>query len=159
MNSEVLELDNRFGAEFAGKYIFKEITWAKRNRIIQKHTKYNNVTGEIVSSDFIAIQAETIMAALHGQPDNHQITLEKLLSEDSEKGLPFELGELLAQHANRVCSLTKEETRFLSNVSDEKNLTAPSPVLDSQKNSDGLQTKSPNNQPESFTNTQSSSTS
>ncbi len=86
MKTETLEIDGRFGEEFAGKYVFREITWAKRNRIIQKHTKYNNVTGDVISSDFVAIQAETIMAALHGQPQSHPITLEKLLADDSEQG-------------------------------------------------------------------------
>ena len=38
MKQETLEIDNRFGEEYHGKYTFAEITWAKRNRIIQKHT-------------------------------------------------------------------------------------------------------------------------
>ena len=111
MNSENLELDNRFGAEFAGKYLFKEITWAKRNRIIQKHTKYNNVTGEVVSSDFIAIQAETIIASMHGQPESKPITLQKLLSD--EEGVPIELGELMSKVVNKLNGLSHEDLRFL----------------------------------------------
>jgi hypothetical protein len=47
MKQETIEVDNRFGEEYRGKYIFKEITWAKRNRIIQKHTKYARLTGEV----------------------------------------------------------------------------------------------------------------
>jgi hypothetical protein len=111
MNSEVLDLDNRFGAEFTGKYVLKEITWAKRNRIIQKHTKYNNVTGEVVSSDFLAIQAETIIASIHGQPETKPITLQKLLSD--EEGVPIELGELLSKVVNGLNGLSHEDLRFL----------------------------------------------
>ena len=156
MKTEILDIDSRFGEEFAGKYVFREITWAKRNRIIQKHTRYNNVTGDVISSDFVAIQSETVMAALHGQPESRPLTLERLLSEDSEKGLPYDFGELIAQTANKVCGLNKEETRFLSNASDDKNPTAPSPTSDSQKSSGGLPTKSPSSPPESSTSTQSS---
>jgi len=153
MKQETLDLDQSFGAEFAGKYVFKEITWAKRNRIIQKYTKYSNVTGDVVSSDFLAIQAETIMASLHCQPESHPVTLDKLLSDDSDKGLPIELGELLAGYANRVCGLTQAETRFLSNASDAKNPTLPLQNSGCPKSSDGLQIKSPDNLPESSTST------
>jgi len=153
MKQETLNLDGRFGAEFAGKYFFKEPTWATRNRIIQKYTKYNNISGEVISSDFIAIQAETIMACLYKQPEGNPVTLVKLLSEDPEKGLPFGLGELLAKYANQVCALTQAETRFLSSASDDKSLTLPLPNSGFPKNSDGPQTKSLDNPPESSTNT------
>ncbi len=83
MRTEKLEVDGRFGEEYQGKYVFAEIFWAKRSRIIQKYTRYNRLSGEVESSDFIAIQAETIMASLHGQPDSHPVTLEKLLSEEN----------------------------------------------------------------------------
>ena len=95
MKTEKVEIDGRFGEEFQGTYVFAEITWAKRNRIIQKHTKYNRLTGEVESSDFIAIQAETIIASMHGQPASKPITLEKLLSE--EEGIPIELGEIFSK--------------------------------------------------------------
>ena len=64
MRTEVLELDERFGKEYAGRYVFQEITWAKRSRIIQKYTKYHPISGHVVSSDFIAVQAETIWVSL-----------------------------------------------------------------------------------------------
>ena len=111
MRTEVLELDGRFGEEYRGKYVFKEITWAKRNRIIQKYTKYNNVTGEVASSDFIAIQAETIMASMHGQPDSKPLSLEKLLGE--EVGVPIELGELFSKVVNGLNGMSREDLRFL----------------------------------------------
>lgn len=111
MNSEVIQLKEEFGVEFAGKYHFREISWAKRNRIIQKNTRYNSLTGEVVSSDFIAIQAETIMASLHGQPETNPITLQKLLSE--EEGIPIELGELFSKVVNRLNGLSHDDLRFL----------------------------------------------
>ncbi len=107
MRTETIEVDDRFGVEYAGKYVFREISWAKRSRIIQKHTKYHPMTGRVVSSDYVAIQAETIWASLKEHPK--AITLEKLLNE--EDGIPIGLGELLSQAANRLCGLTVEEAK------------------------------------------------
>ena len=50
MRKETVEIDNRYGEQYAGKYIFQEIAWAKRSRIIQKHTKYNKMTGNVLSN-------------------------------------------------------------------------------------------------------------
>ena len=109
MRTEVVELDDRFGKEYAGRYIFSEITWAKRSRIITKHTKYHPVTGAVLSSDLVAIQAETIWASLKQQPEHKPIALEKLLGE--EEGIPIELGELFSTTVNKLCGLTLEEAK------------------------------------------------
>jgi len=145
MNEESFEIGERFGKEYQGKYVFKEITWAKRNRIIQKYTKYNKLSGEVESSDFIAIQAETIMASMHGQPESHPVTLEKLLSE--EDGVPIGLGEFLSQVANRLNNVGLEEARFLSEPSDVKSPALPSQTSDSSRNSGGPLISSQDNQP------------
>lgn len=144
MRKEPIEIDNRFGKEYAGRYVFQEITWAKRSRLIQKHTKYHPITGQVRSSDYIAIQAETIMAALKEQPENKPISLEKLLSE--EDGIPIGLGELFSQIVNRLCGVTIEETRFLSEQSEEENLIQQSQTSGSAKSSAGHQNGSKNNQ-------------
>ncbi len=109
MRKETVELDDRFGKEYAGKYVFQEISWAKRSRLIQKHTKYHPVSGQVQSSDYVAIQAETIWTSLKEQPKNKPITLEKLLSE--ENGVPIGLGELFSKVVNRLCGVTMEETK------------------------------------------------
>ena len=106
---ERVDIDEDFGKEYAGKYVFQEITWAKRSRIIQKHTKYHPMTGNVVSSDYVAIQAETIWASLKEQPKSNPITLEKLLSE--EDGIPIRLGEHFSKVVNRLCGVTLEETK------------------------------------------------
>ena len=109
MRKETIEFDDRFGKEYKGKYVFQEISWAKRSRIIQKHTKYHPITGNVLRSDYVAIQAETVIASLKEQPKSSPITLEKLLSD--ENGIPVGLGELLSKAANRVCGLTREERK------------------------------------------------
>jgi len=144
MRTETVELDNRFGEEYNGKYVFSEISWAKRSRIIQKHTKYHPATGQVSNSDFIAIQAETIWASLRQQPESKPISLEKLLAE--ENGIPIGLGELFSQIANRLCGITPDEQRFLSEPSEEANRTPPSQNSAFAKNSAGPQTSSVDNQ-------------
>jgi len=144
MRQESIEIDERFGKEYAGRYVFQEITWAKRSRIIQKHTKYHHITGQVISSDFVTIQAETIWASLKEQPPSKPITLEKLLGE--EQGIPIELGELFSKIANKLCGITPDEQRFLSEQSEEENHIQHSHSLGSAKSSGGPQTSSSGSQ-------------
>ncbi|MEM3577574.1 MAG: hypothetical protein QXX51_03855 [Candidatus Bathyarchaeia archaeon] len=125
MRTETVKIGDEYGEEYRGKYVFSELTWAKRSRIIQKYTKYHPLTGQVVSSDYIAIQAETIMASLKEQPPNKPITLEKLLSEDSEHGIPIALGELFSQIVNHLNNVSLEEAAFLSEPSADKSQTKP----------------------------------
>jgi hypothetical protein len=136
MKTEVLTVDNQFGEEYAGKYVFSEIAWAKRNQIIQKYTKYSPLTGQVVDSNYVAIQAETIWACLKEQPQSKPITLQRILSE--EDGIPIGLGDLFGKIANRLAGLTVEEGRFLLDPSDEKRHIPQSLSSDSAKNSAGL---------------------
>jgi len=145
MRQEQVELDERFGKEYAGRYVFQEITWAKRTRIIQKWTKYHHITGQVISSDFVAIQAETIWASLRDQPPSKPISLEKLLGED--QGIPIELGELFSKIANKLCGITPDEQRFLSEPSEGKSPIQPSSSSDFAKNSGNCLVKSGENQP------------
>ena len=157
MRKEIIELDERFGKEYAGRYIFSEITWAKRSRIIQKYTRYSQQTGQVVTSDYVAIQAETIMASLKEQPLNKPITLEKLLSE--EDGIPIELGELFSQIVNRLNAVSLEETAFLSEQSENKSQTKHSQSFASAKSSAGHHCSCEGNQPKQSNSSSLSSTS
>jgi len=110
MQKEEVIVDERFGKEFVGKYVFGEISWARRSRIIQKHTHYHTLTGQIQSSDYVAIQAETVWASLREQPLTNPLSLEKLLSE-GEDGVPAALGELFSQVVNRLCGVSVEDAK------------------------------------------------
>ncbi|MFB3887958.1 MAG: hypothetical protein ACE14S_00580 [Candidatus Bathyarchaeia archaeon] len=157
MRRESVEVGPEHGAEYAGTYAFQEITWAKRSRIIQKHTRYHPVSGQVLSSDFIAIQAETIWAALKEQPNSGVVTLEKLLGE--EDGIPIALGELFSSVVNGLCAVTREETAFLSAPSDAKSPTLQSQTSASAKSSAGPHANSPSNPLEPSSSSPSSSTS
>jgi hypothetical protein len=146
MATETVEVDGRFGIEYQGKYVFREITWAKRSRILQKYTKYHPTTGQIISTDILQIQAETIMASLTGQPETHPLTLAKLL--DEEQGIPIQLGETLSKVVNKLNSLSGEETGFLSEPSEPSNRTQALPSSVSSKSSVGPTPNLPSNQPD-----------
>jgi hypothetical protein len=111
----------------------------------------------VVSSDYIAIQAETIMASLREQPSHKPITLEKLLSE--ENGIPIALGELFSQIVNRLNNVSLEESAFLSDASNAKSQTQPSQSLGSAKNSAGQYRSCGGNQQRQCSSSLSSSTS
>ena len=144
MQKETVVIDERFGKEYAGTYIFKEITWAKRSRIIQKHTKYHSVTGQVISSDYIAIQAETIWASLKKQPRRKPINLQKLLSETD--GIPIGLGEQFSRVANKLCSIGRQDVRFLLEQLDEESRTQLFLTFGYVKNSAGPQKSSVSSQ-------------
>ncbi|MEM2971302.1 MAG: hypothetical protein QW270_02630 [Candidatus Bathyarchaeia archaeon] len=157
MRTETVVIGEEYGEEYRGKYVFQEISWAKRSRIIQKYTKYNQHTGQVIASDYIAIQAETIVASLKEQPPNKPITLEKLLGE--ENGVPIALGELFSQIVNRLNNVSLEETAFLSEQSADKSQTQCLQSSASAKSSGGRQGNLPNSQPKQSSSSSSSSTS
>jgi len=102
------------------------------------------MTGQVITTDFVAIQAETIWASLREQPSAKPISLEKLLGED--QGIPIELGELFSKIANKLCGITLDEQRFLSEPSEGKSPIQPSSNSDSARNSGNCPAKSGENQ-------------
>lgn len=157
MRRVTVNLGSEYGEEYAGTYVFQELTWAKRSRIIQKHTRYHPVSGQVLSSDFIAIQAETIWAALKEQPPHKPITLEKLMGE--ENGVPIALGELFSKIVNELCALSREETAFLFEQSDAASRTPQSQASAYARNSDGPPASLQGSPPKSSSSSSSSSTS
>ncbi len=148
MRKEVIEIGDEYGEEYKGRYVFQEISWAKRSRIIQKHTKYSQLTGQVVKSDYVAIQAETIWASLKEQPPHKPISLEKLLSE--EDGIPIGLGELFSQIVNKLNNVSLDETRFLSEQSEAKNLMQKSQSSVSAKSLGGHRDSLKGSRPRQF---------
>jgi hypothetical protein len=110
MQTETVHVDKRFGEEFAGTYVFQEITRIKRLRIIKKYTKYHPQTGAVIDSDIATIDAETMWASLKEQPENKPITLERLLSE-GEDGIPIRLTALFSKVVMNLNGLSVEEVK------------------------------------------------
>jgi hypothetical protein len=117
----VLIVDDSYGPEFAGRYVFKPITWAKKRGIIAKHRKISHVNGQVISSDDTQIDAELILASLKSQPEGNPITLKRLL--DEEDGIPDDLVEKLILKTREQNGLSDGEISFLLSRLDEKRLT------------------------------------
>jgi len=106
MEEIVLEVDDSFGKEYMGKYVFKPLTWGKYAKIMQKHTVANQ---GVVYTDDIKINAELILATLASQPETKPVTFESLTSEDPDKGVPPMLGAKLLECACKVAGLNRTE--------------------------------------------------
>jgi hypothetical protein len=108
VRTETVEVDERFGKEYAGTYVFREITGLKRDRIITRYTKYSP-TGAVLSSDIGAIRVETLWASLKEQPSNKPLTLEKLLNEDAD--VPQGLTNLFHKTVSSLNEVSLEEKK------------------------------------------------
>jgi hypothetical protein len=121
---EQFDIDERFGKEYQGHYTAREIPWAVHKEIIEKYTQYNHRTGEVLSINHTAIQAEFALASLK-QPANKPITLEKLLGRDIETCIPPELAQLIEKKVNSVITISTEEKK--NPAGDETRNSASSP--------------------------------
>jgi len=100
-----IKIDDHFGKEYQGKYLFVGISWGVSNRITAECTKVNPVSRQSVI-DLKTLQARMLMATLVQRPKI--ITLEHLLDE-TKKGLSPALGELLMAAADKVNGYSKED--------------------------------------------------
>ena len=98
MRKEV-KLDNYFGKEYSGKYVFQTISWATSNRITGDCTSVDPVSRRS-SVDLKRLQALMLDATMIERPK--EITLDLLMSEEPDKGLPPALGDLLMSLADKV---------------------------------------------------------
>jgi len=107
-----IELGEQFGKEYKGKYIFAGISWGISNRITAECTKINPVTRQSIIN-LKELQARMLMATLIEKPKI--ITMEHLLDE-TNKGLPIALGEVLmtvADSVNGYSAKDREEIKKL----------------------------------------------
>lgn len=95
-----------FGKEYEGKYIFHSISWAKSNEITSNCTATNPLTRQTIVN-LKKLQALTLDAVMIERPK--AITLDVLMSEDADKGLPLALGELLMSMADIVNGYSQSE--------------------------------------------------
>jgi hypothetical protein len=109
----IVEFDvgDQFGPEYKGHYVVKRYTWATRNRIIEKYTQINPVSGKIVGTDKTAVRAELILVSIAQQPPGNPVSLQKLLSTDIESAVPSELIDLIEKHVNSLNRVSPEEEK------------------------------------------------
>jgi hypothetical protein len=108
-----ITLDERFGKEFAGAYVFRSISWGRSNQITSDCTSVNPAikTSRI---DLKRLQGLMLNESMKERPKI--ITLDMLLSEDPEKGIPMVLGEILMSCADFVNGYTEKDRAELKNL-------------------------------------------
>ncbi len=116
-----VDVDEKYGPEYKGKYVLRELSWAKKSRIAENYMKIDPHTGEVLKTDYVAIQAETLYAAIVAQPEPRPITIAKLL--DEENGVPDGLFKLFQKASNSINGVDPEEARFLLTQLSEEDLT------------------------------------
>ena len=121
MRKASVEVDGKFGEEYKGKYVLRELSWAKKSRIAENYMKIDGQTGEVLRTDYVAIQAETLYAAIVAQPEPRPITIAKLL--DEENGVPDGLFKLFLKASNSINGVDPEEARFLLTQLSEEDRT------------------------------------
>lgn len=102
------KLDDRFGKEYAGEYVFQPISWGRLMKITQRYTKR---IGRKSIVDSLAVSAHLINETLVKRPK--AVTLEKLLSQQlpDKGGLPIGLGNWLSDIVNRLTSPDEEDQK------------------------------------------------
>ena len=106
MKDIVLKVDDSFGPAYKGEYVFSGITWGKYAQIMKKHTVTNQA---VVYTDDAKMNAELVLATLKSQPETKPVTMESLMSEDPEKGIPPMLGAKLLECACKVSGLDRTD--------------------------------------------------
>jgi len=114
---KTIEIDDRFGKEYSGKYVFKSITWGKSNEITSDCTSMNPLTKQ-TKVDLRRLQALMLDASMEERPK--AVTVDKLLSLDD--GIPMALGELLMAAADYVNGFSQKEREELKNLKQQWNL-------------------------------------
>jgi hypothetical protein len=105
------DVGDQYGPEYKGHYVVKRYTWATRNRIIEKYTQINPVTGKVVSTDKTAVRAELILVSIVQQPPGNPISLERLLGANIESAASPELIDLIEKHVNSLNRVSPEEEK------------------------------------------------
>lgn len=110
MKQDEFDIDDRYGEEYKGHYIARQIPLAVHDEIIEKYTEYNHETGKVLKINHTAISIEFIIASLK-QPDNKPVTLEKLMSRNIETCVPPDLADFLKKKVNAVINISLEERK------------------------------------------------
>lgn len=96
MLEKTIEIDDRFGKEYSGKYKFCSISWGTSNRLTDECTTIVPGAKKTIV-DLQKLQAKMLDATLVERPK--AITFESLMEPN---GIPVVLGELLMGIADQV---------------------------------------------------------
>jgi len=103
---KTIKIGDQFGKKYAGKYVFKSISWGKTNRLTEDCTSYDRQGRP--KTNLKMLSAKLLLATLRECP---QVITYSHLMDESDNGIPSGLGQLLSKHADQVNSDTPEETK------------------------------------------------
>jgi len=130
MQTEKVEVDSRFGPEFAGIYEFRQVSQGEYEDVL---LSFMDALGKIAKKDLLKVNRKMLWISLIQQPPQKPLTAELLLKGDIPHGLSTRLQEAY----DKANGLTPEETRFLSSQSDAEPQTQDSQSSPSAKDSTG----------------------
>ena len=130
METARIEIDRRFGEEFAGVYEFRQVTQGEYERVL---VSFMDALGKIAKQDILKVNREMLWTALVNQPENKPLTKDRVV----QGQLPYGLSIKLQGAYDRVNGIEAEEQRFLSEPSDSANRTLDSASSCSASDSDG----------------------
>jgi hypothetical protein len=142
METATVKIDKRFGKEFEGSYVFRQVTQGEYERVL---VGYMDALGKIAKQDILKVNREMLWIALVIQPANKPLTKDRVV----QGQLPYGLGIKLQGAYDKVNGLEAEEQRFLSERSEEANQTLNFQSSSSASVSDGqkLSTTQPAEEP------------
>ena len=117
--TEKVEVDSRFGPEFAGIYEFRQVTQGEYEDVL---LGFMDALGKIAKKDLLKVNRKMLWIALVQQPQQKPLDPELVLKGDIPHGLSTRLQEAY----DKANGLTPEETRFLSSQSDAEPQTQDS---------------------------------
>ncbi|MEM2108292.1 MAG: hypothetical protein QXL10_03300 [Candidatus Bathyarchaeia archaeon] len=118
MKTITVEVDGRFGEEFAGVYEFRQVTQGEYERVL---IGYMDAFGKVQPTDVLRVNREMLWLSLVKHPEG--VTREKVVQGE----LPYGLSVKLQDAYDKVNGLSVEEQRFLSGQLDGKSQTLDSP--------------------------------
>jgi hypothetical protein len=130
MEKAIVNIDKRFGEEFEGSYVFRQVTQGEYERVL---VGFMDALGKIARQDILKVNREMLWIALVRQPENKPLTKERVV----QGQLPYGLSIKLQVAYDRVNGLEAEERRFLLEQSEGANQTLNSLSSFSANDSDG----------------------
>lgn len=131
MKTATVEVDRRFGEEYAGVYEFRQVTQGEYEQVL---VSYMDALGKIAKQDILKVNREMLWIALVRQPESRPLTRERVI----QGQIPYGLSVKLQEAFDKINGLGAEEQRFLSGQSDEESRTQGSLNSCFVSDSDGL---------------------
>ncbi len=111
--TQTVNVDKRFGSQYEGAYVFKQITQGEYEKIM---LTYMDASGKVAKQDVLKVNREAMWTALKEQPSGKPLNHELVI----HGRLPYGLSLKLQEAYDKANGIDMDEQRFLSSPSEEK---------------------------------------